>query len=611
MKRASSGALLSAVFVDYDNIYLSLRRKNEEAARRFAKDTSAWIKQIEDGSLITPTNKVFDGLERRLVMNRCYGNPVPRRNGRDNSTDMHSFPFVRHNFLKAGFEIADCPPLTAQLKNSSDIRMVMDIRDFLDHETYFDEFVILSSDADFTPVLHRLRAHARRTVIFANDYTATPYTALCDGEIREADLISFLLDGKLPQPGPIALTSSDPDQSERNLIRDRILEEVVQAVAESDKPVPIAFLADRAQRVLGHDDTVGSNWAGYGAFRSFLLENLPDDVGLSDQPPYFAFDPKRHTLPDPGLGMPSQLAPPVMSQQPQIPAPQATNITAPEPNDLQKAIARIHEACKAPALAPADYRLLFEVMAQEISEKGPNGAQTIISIAERGAALGFDVKKSDIEFVLEVVSEGDRWFEQGVSPALFAGRFRNFVVARCRAAGLSLSVEELDLIDAWFAAGFAVQQPGGATTTQALTESFSQNVASIPAPVAQPAPTYQPVHQQPHESPAIKAAREAAEAATGGVPGVQTTPPAQDPQNANQRWWETNRQEQQPAPQQQTTQHQQQSYGADTTTGYAANLGGSGGYGAGQSAGGAPAHTPTSSEDLNQLPRIIRQQMRG
>ena len=62
-------------------------------------------------------------------MNRCYGNPVPRRNAHDNSTDMNSFPFVRHHFLRAGFEVVDCPPLTAQLKNSSDIRMVMDIRD--------------------------------------------------------------------------------------------------------------------------------------------------------------------------------------------------------------------------------------------------------------------------------------------------------------------------------------------------------------------------------------------------------------------------------------------------------------------------------------------------
>ena len=131
-------------------------------------------------------------------MNRCYGNPVPRRNAHDNSTDMNSFPFVRHHFLRAGFEVIDCPPLTAQLKNSADIRMVMDVRDLLMHDTYFDEFIILSGDADFTPVLIRLRAHARRTVIFANDFTAAPYTAISDGEVRESDLIELMLAGELP-----------------------------------------------------------------------------------------------------------------------------------------------------------------------------------------------------------------------------------------------------------------------------------------------------------------------------------------------------------------------------------------------------------------------------
>ena len=160
-----------------------------------------WLREIENGRLITPTNAQFGSTPRRIVMNRCYGNPVPRRNQHDNSTDMNSFPFVRHHFLRAGFEVIDCPPLTAQLKNSADIRMVMDIRDLLMHDTYFDEFIILSGDADFTPVLIRLRAHARRTVIFANDFTAAPYTAISDGEIRESNLIELILAGELPAEG--------------------------------------------------------------------------------------------------------------------------------------------------------------------------------------------------------------------------------------------------------------------------------------------------------------------------------------------------------------------------------------------------------------------------
>ncbi len=195
MKAQDTGPLLSTIFIDYDNIYLSLKRKSEEAAKRFAKDAGHWLREIESGRLITATNGLAATAPRRIVMNRCYGNPVPRRNSSDNATDMNSYPFVRHHFLRAGMEAIDCPPLTSQLKNSADIRMVMDVRDLLNHDTYFDEFIILSGDADFTPLLHRLRAHARRTVVFANDHTAAPYTAIADGEIRESSLISLLLEG--------------------------------------------------------------------------------------------------------------------------------------------------------------------------------------------------------------------------------------------------------------------------------------------------------------------------------------------------------------------------------------------------------------------------------
>ena len=56
MKRESSGPILTTVFVDYDNVYLSLKRKSEEAAKRFSKDAGLWIKEIATGALMTATN---------------------------------------------------------------------------------------------------------------------------------------------------------------------------------------------------------------------------------------------------------------------------------------------------------------------------------------------------------------------------------------------------------------------------------------------------------------------------------------------------------------------------------------------------------------------------
>jgi len=518
MKR-ESGTILTTVFVDYDNVYLSLKRKNEEAAKRFSKDAGLWIKEIESGRLMTPTNSPALETRRRIVINRCYGNPVPRRNQSDNSTDMSSFPFVRHHFLRAGFEVVDCPPLTAQLKNSADIRMVMDVRDILTHDTYFDEFVILSADADFTPVLHRLRSHARRTVIYSNDHTAAPYTAICDGEVREANFLSLLLDGRLTdrdgqaeRPESSSLLSAASIEA----VRKEILTEVVNAVRAADQPLPLEALADRAVRTLGHDKTVGAAWGGTGSFRDLLARGLPEDIKLSTQPPYYVYDASRTVRTEapriesgrpepmraeqmradmappmqralaPLLGMqPTQRAavspsgPPAQAQrgplapaqsealsgQPGLPRQQET--AAPRPAQgaaaIQQSIARIHEASQAPTLSPQDYRALFDVMAQEIAANGLAGSQTLANIVKRAEAVGMDVRRDDVRFVLDVVSEADPWFDQGASASLFASRFRNFVVARCRGQGLSLSADELDLVEAWFAA--PASQRGAATAS--------------------------------------------------------------------------------------------------------------------------------------------------
>lgn len=120
---------------------------------------------------------------------------------------------------------------------------------------------------------------------------------------------------------------------------------------------------------------------------------------------------------------------------------------------IQASISRIHEACQAPPLSPPDYRTLFETMATEIGDNGLQGSQTLSNIHGRTQQAGLTISRDDVRFVMEVVSEADPWFEQGASANLFAGRFRNFVVARCRSQNLNLSSDELDLIEAWFAGG--------------------------------------------------------------------------------------------------------------------------------------------------------------
>src|SRR6185503_8906998 len=128
-------------------------------------------------------------------------------------------------------------------------------------------------------------------------------------------------------------------------------------------------LADRTVRVLGHEKTIATGWAGAGSFRELLRQCLPADLTLTDEPPYLVVDPKRHgqAVAAPKAREPARELAPAPPAAARFATP--AGATAPGPSaSMQQSIARIQEACQAPALAPHEYRLLFELMAEEINE---------------------------------------------------------------------------------------------------------------------------------------------------------------------------------------------------------------------------------------------------
>ena len=496
MLPSSAGVCLSALFIDFDNIYLSLKGRDEDAASRFSRNPSFWMAQIVSGALIR-SEFINPGVRRKIIVGRCYGNPVPRRSGREGVGDPSSFAFVRHNFMRAGLEVVDCPHLTSQFKNSSDIRIACDVRDFLDHSTHFDEFIILSGDADFTPVLLSLRSHNRQTVIYANEYTSPYYKAFADGRVEEDDLVRCMKlgDPVLPapedshflpaieqatrplapvlpprQPQTTSAALPDParvkrrpasaaDAAIQSLIDDfkaigsEILELVLDVVDNSEKPVPLAYLADRAQKTLGHAKTIGTNWAGSGGFLNFLTQNLPEALRLSEKPPHFVYNPTKHRMRD-------ELRT-VESQPPQVlaaTAPPPAQLRPKEQNstgrlaELQRSITRIYEACQAPPLPPSEYQVLFALIAAEVRENGFTPERTAPAVVARAGEAGLKLSAKDVSFVIEAVDEVDPWLEHTRSPSAVARAYRDYVLSRCGQAGVQLSDDEYQLVQVWFGA---------------------------------------------------------------------------------------------------------------------------------------------------------------
>src|SRR5512133_4161779 len=176
----SEAPIKSALFVDFDNIYIGLSKSDHAAAERFASDPARWLAWLERG-LPVRSDSTTTPRQRSILVRRCYPNPDA------------GFRRFRSFFTSAAFSVIDCPTLTRTGKNSSDIYMVMDILDTLSHKTHFDEFIIFSGDSDFMPVLLRLRAHDRRTTTLAIDFMPPAYKAACDLVISEEEFIEDAL----------------------------------------------------------------------------------------------------------------------------------------------------------------------------------------------------------------------------------------------------------------------------------------------------------------------------------------------------------------------------------------------------------------------------------
>lgn len=184
----AAGSLRSALFLDFDNVFLALETISKGAATSFASNPALWLSWLEQGL----PGYAEAAPARRLLLRRCYLNPL-------------SFGRYRPNFVRHAFSVIDCPPLTMQGKTSADIRICMDLLEALAHPTRFDEFILLSADADFTPVLLRLREHDRRTVVVAIGPASSAYKAAGDDVITEDAFLEFgLRYAVAPEPAPEA-----------------------------------------------------------------------------------------------------------------------------------------------------------------------------------------------------------------------------------------------------------------------------------------------------------------------------------------------------------------------------------------------------------------------
>ena len=263
----------SALFVDFDNVYLSLERQDKNIATQFATDPDKWLSWLEKQLPAYQDKTGRDGF-RRFLIRKCYLNP-------------QSFSSYRPYFIKSGFEVVDCPPLTSFGKTSTDIHMVMDILDALNHVTLFNEFVLMSGDADFTPVLLRLRKHDRYSVVVSAGYVSPAYKASCDYLISQEHFIGSVV-GMNGMDEEVEENSGISSQSVDNKMREllgRMANRVYQVVCESN-----GIICSELPNIYKEfsEFRQGTRWLGFDTLRKLteIILSQRDDLAISEDDPW-------------------------------------------------------------------------------------------------------------------------------------------------------------------------------------------------------------------------------------------------------------------------------------------------------------------------------------
>jgi hypothetical protein len=133
----------SALYIDFENVPLP------------PDAIASWLAWLEDGAFDPSLRR------RRFLQKRVYWNSHAER---------HRELFRFHGFV---------PVLVGKfsgLKNGADIRMAMDVVEATYTRSEIDEFILLTGDSDFVPVLERLREKSKRSAIVVTEHRPNIHT---------------------------------------------------------------------------------------------------------------------------------------------------------------------------------------------------------------------------------------------------------------------------------------------------------------------------------------------------------------------------------------------------------------------------------------------------
>jgi len=340
-------------------------------------------------------------------------------------TERKYFSRYRTAFVRAGFEIVDCPRYNAT-KNGADIRVVVDAIDALSTVPGCEEFIIASGDSDMTPLLQRLRRADRRTLVMSPLDAAEAYTSIAD-QVLDGHQILALVQGEsidlddesgettesngIGYPEPLPAHSSDAYEHFRKIVS--------KVYADAVEPLNLASLAQQLRTQLG-SDAIGRDWFGFGGFaRALSSLDLPG-MTMSQ---HLLWDENRHQAPEGGTH----------------------KVLVPEP------IERLCDLINLPRLPQEWWPAVYGALSDYASEHTFNMTECTAWSRDRLSDYGLRVSRRHIGFVLNGAARGGSPLHRTPPPTAeeIGEAFVRNVLERIDSSETVFSEDDLDVVREW------------------------------------------------------------------------------------------------------------------------------------------------------------------
>lgn len=175
------------------------------------------------------------------------------------------FAQYQASLMEQGFELIHLPETNSQGKNGSDVRLAVDVMEYMELFSGIGTILIGSGDTDFIPLIQRIRARGKEVVIIGFEHSVGKLVKRNSDEFKSLEELL----GKAEEESPISDLTEDIEEGYGRNLMLRFLKS-----RNDDSPI---LMSQLKQQLLRLDPSFSEKELGFPGFKQFV-ESLTGDL---------------------------------------------------------------------------------------------------------------------------------------------------------------------------------------------------------------------------------------------------------------------------------------------------------------------------------------------